>query len=100
MKNKGFSPIELSFYDDQNEVIKTYSLSVVRWGVLKKAVKLSEAIQQGGMSEDDFDQVSAFVCFLFGDQFTPEELEAHAEIGEIMSCFRQVVSRASQLGNA
>lgn len=97
---KAFSPIELNFYDQDNEIKETHTLSVVRWGVLKKAVKLSESIQQGTMGEEEFDAVSAFVCFMFGDRFTPKDLEEHAEIGEIMTCFRQVVNRANQLGNA
>ena len=100
MKND-FSPIELSLYDENDEVIRTYSKSIVRWGILKQAIKLAKILDEsGGFGDSDMDAISAFVCRLFDDQFTVEELENGAEVSEIMSCFRTVVRRANTAGNA
>lgn len=96
-----FAPIELTLYDENDAPVKTYSKSVVRWGVLKKAIKLANEI--GSSSDVDgetFDNISNFVCFLFDNQFTRDELENGADVGEIMTCFRAVVHRANALGNA
>ena len=74
MKND-FSPIELSLYDENDEVIRTYSKSIVRWGILKQAIKLAKILDEsGGFGDSDMDAISAFVCRLFDDQFTVEEL--------------------------
>lgn len=100
MKNN-FSPIELTLYDENDEVIRTYSKSIVRWGILKQAIKLAKTLDEsGGFGDSDMDAISAFVCRLFDDQFTVEELENGAEVSEIMSCFRAVVRRANNAGNA
>lgn len=100
MKND-FSPIELTLYDENDEVIRTYSKSIVRWGILKQAIKLAKTLDEsGGFGDSDMDAISAFVCRLFDDQFTVEELENGAEVSEIMSCFRAVVRRANNAGNA
>lgn len=100
MKND-FSPIELTLYDENDEVIHTYSKSIVRWGILKQAIKLAKILDEsGGFGDSDMDAISAFVCRLFDDQFTVEELENGAEVSEIMSCFRAVVRRANTAGNA
>lgn len=100
MKNN-FSPIELTLYDENDEVIHTYSKSIVRWGILKQAIKLAKILDEsGGFGDSDMDAISAFVCRLFDDQFTVEELENGAEVSEIMACFRAVVRRANTAGNA
>ena len=36
--------IELPIYNDDNEIIKTYSTNRVRWGVFVKAVEVEETI--------------------------------------------------------
>lgn len=96
-----FAPIQITLYDENDEPIKTYSLSVVRWGLLKKAIKLSKQINQKDeeIEEEAMDAISAFVCQLFRDKFTPTQLDEGADIAEIMSAFRAVVNRAAAVGN-
>lgn len=94
------TPIELTLYNEEDEAIKTLSRSVVNWGCLKKAVKLSNELQTGeDLSEEKLDKITNFVVYLFGNKATKEEIEEGADISEIMSCFRAVVRRASALGN-
>ena len=96
-----FAPIEITLYDENDEPIKTYSLSVVRWGLLKQAIKLSKSMNQkeAEIEEDAMDGITSFVCRLFGDKFTPKQLDDGADIAEIMSAFRAVVNRAAAVGN-
>lgn len=94
------TPIELTLYNEEDEAIKTLSRSVVNWGCLKKAVKLSNELQTGeDLSEEKLDKITNFVVYLFGNKATKEEIEEGADISEIMSCFRAVVRRASAVGN-
>lgn len=95
------TPIEITLYGENDEPIKTYSKSVIRWGVLKKATKLANQIRESGDNafNEDYDAISAFVCMLFDNAFTAAELEAGADVSEIMSCFRAVINRANALGN-
>lgn len=96
-----FAPIELTLYGEDDEVKARFSKSVIRWNMMKRAIKLAKEIDDANaLDEDTFDSISNFICALFGDQFTREELEAGAEVGEIMACFRMVVRRASAAGNA
>jgi len=95
-----FAPIELTLYNDQDEAVKTFTKSVVRWGILKKAIKLAKALDKSeGLGDDDFDAISSFICHLFDDQFTVAELENGADVSEIMTCFHAVVRRANTMGN-
>lgn len=101
MSKACFSPVEITLYNDDDEPIKTYSKSVVRWGILKQAIKLAKSLEESeGFGDDDFDQISAFICRLFDDQFSMSELEEGADVSEIMSCFHAVVRRANTMGNA
>lgn len=101
MEKNSFAPIEITLYDENDEVIATYSKSVVRWGTLKQAIKLAKGLEKSeGFGDGDFDAISSFVCRLFDDKFTISELENGADVSEVMSCFRAVVRRANIMGNA
>jgi hypothetical protein len=93
-------PIELHFYDEDDEVIQTYTKRMLPWGLLKKAIKLSENLTDADdITEEEFDRISGYICGVFGDKFTPKELEDHADISEVMGTFRGIVKRAKALGN-
>jgi hypothetical protein len=97
-----FAPVELTLYDANDEPVKTFSKSVIRWGMLKQAIKLAKQLEgsEKELTEDSLDALSAFACRLFDDQFTQEALEAGADIAEVMACFKAVVNRAKSMGNA
>lgn len=96
------TPIEITLYGADDEPIKTYSKSVIRWGVLKKATKIANQIRESGDNafSSDFDAISDFVCLMFDNAFTARQLEDGADVSDIMACFRAVVNRANSLGNA
>lgn len=97
-----FAPVTLTLYDEDDEPIKTYSKSVIRWGMLKQAIKLAKQLEgkEKELSEENLDALSAFACRLFEDQFTQAQLESGADIAEVMACFKAVVNRAGAMGNA
>lgn len=101
MNKTKLNPIEITLYGLDDEPLQSYSKSVIRWGVLKKATKLANQIRESGDNafSEDFDAISSFVCLLFDNAFTSEQLEDGADVSEIMACFRAVVNRANALGN-
>lgn len=97
-----FAPVSITLYDEDNEKIATYENSVVRWRVLKQAMRVAQGLGDiaESLNPDALDAVSNFVCGLFGNKFTKEQLEDGADVGEVMAVFHAVVNRAKILGNA
>lgn len=87
-------PLEITLYSDHDEVKKTYTRSIIPWRVLKKAVRL-QTLDAGHMTEEDVDSIAALVVEAFGDQFTLDELNSGAELGEMMTVLATIVTRAS-----
>jgi hypothetical protein len=69
---------------------------IVPWGFLKRAVRLSKSIggKKSEIGEAQIDEISDLLVEFFGGSFTREELEAGADVGEIMACFNSIVAKA------
>lgn len=89
--------ISLTLYDEKDEPIKTYEKSIIRWGFLKKAIKLSKGMDENNFSETDVDKINEFVCELFGNQFTAKELEDESSFDEVFAVFKVIMNKASAL---
>jgi hypothetical protein len=102
MDKLAFAPVELTLYNEEDEPVQNLSKSIIRWGIMKQAIKLAKAIENDTTSYDAdvLDALSSFVCRVFDDKVTPEQLEQGADISEIMTVFKAVLNRAQQLGNA
>jgi hypothetical protein len=97
-------PIEITLYGPDDEPLKTYRCAIVRWGLLKKASRLSQQMDVDASGPDaaeaSLSEVSQFVVSVFNDQFTVEELEAGADFGEVMTVLQAIISRAKGLVQA
>jgi aspartate ammonia-lyase len=94
-------PIVLTLYDDKNEVVNEFKCMIIPWKMLKKALSFSKYISnEAGKDEinaDIFDAMGQFVCELFHNQFTIDELNEGADITEVMVAINAVVSHAGAL---
>lgn len=106
-----FPPITLTLYDKDDQPLKEYTRSVIPWGLLKKAVRLTDSFQEQPAAKKRFgifpvsetvnaqerqmEAISQFVVDLFGNQFSVRQLEEGADMGEIMTVFQAVLQRAS-----
>ncbi len=89
------SPMQITLYDPEtNEEKKTFIRTFVPWKLLKKAVKLSETVNFDALKEEDVDQIAMLVVDTFGGQFTLDELNEGADLGEMVSVLESIVSRA------
>lgn len=90
------SPIEITLYDENDEPVKTYTRTKIKWGMFKKALSLQN-LDDKNMSDEDFGKISGFVCELFGNQFSKKQLEDGADVSEIFAVFQSVFARATSI---
>ena len=89
------APMVIHLYGEDNEVKNTYSRSFVPWKMLKKAVMLSKEVVFDDMKAEDVDLIASLVVEVFGDQFTLEDLNDGADVGEMLAVIQNIVARAS-----
>jgi 23S rRNA G2069 N7-methylase RlmK/C1962 C5-methylase RlmI len=89
-----FTPMEITIYGADDEVVGTYVRSFVPWRLLKKALSLSKSMDQDNLQESDLDAIAGLVVETFGDQFTVQQLNDGADVGEMMAVLQAIMSRA------
>ncbi len=80
-----------------NEPKASFSRSFVPWRLLKQAVKLTRELGKKGddLNDEDIDALASLVVEAFGNQFSVQELNDGADIGEMMVVLQTIVSNAS-----
>lgn len=96
------APIKLTLYNPEtDEVIKEYTRSFIPWELLKRAMRLQKTLNAEEFDENDLDEMAGLVVAVFGDQFTVEQINSGADMGEMMAVITAIISRAYQLmGNS
>lgn len=91
----------ITLYDPEtNEAVKEFTRTFVPWKLLKRAVKLSKNLEKldiANLDESIVDELGALVVDAFGSQFTMDQLENGADIGEMMNVLVAII--ASTGGN-
>lgn len=85
---------ELSIYGSNDEIIKQYGADRVRWGVLLKAIDLSQEIGKKTPSEQ-FKSIGEILKLIFVD-LTDEDLEL-ADYNDVMATFKQLINCVNQI---
>lgn len=86
--------IKITLYSENDEKKDTYQRLIVPWGMLKRAVRMSKNKKGAEVTEAQIDEISDLLVELFKGSFTREELEAGADVGEIMACFQSIIAKA------
>ena len=86
--------VELNIYNDDNEIIKTYSTNRVRWGVLCKAVELEEKIE-GATPAESVGLISDLMATIF-PSITSDDL-ALADFNDMQNVFKMVVNMTGHI---
>lgn len=79
--------IELRIYGEEDEILRTYKASRVRWGLVIKALELQEAVEKAS-GADQLNILGEFVLELF-PTMSKEDLYL-ADPRDIVSVFKQV----------
>jgi len=89
------TPMVITLYDPEtNEVKATYSRMLVPWKVLKMAVRLAKTMNAENMTEDDVDALAGMIVEVFGNQFSVQDLNEGADIGEMMTVLNTIIAKA------
>lgn len=88
------SAFELNIYGENDEILKTYSTSHVRWGLLKAALELQERIKDDTV-EEQFQAIHDFAKEIFVG-LTDAELN-NADAGDVTAQFRQLTRMANKI---
>lgn len=88
------TPIELHFYNKNNEIIKTYSQDIIKWKFFKKAVKLTDRFD---FKPDEIDNIYRFVCDFYGNRFTVRKLKKYTDVDQLLAVAGQIVMRVLEM---
>lgn len=87
--------LKITLYDPEtNDIKKEFSRSFIPWKVLKRAIRLMKNFDVANISEDDADELAALVVDAFGGQFTLDELNDGADLGEMMTVLTGIMASA------
>jgi hypothetical protein len=94
------TPISITLYGEGDEVLSTHTRMFVPWKLLKAAVMLSKELDVDNLKEADVDALAGLVVEAFGNKFSVEDLNDHADVSDMVSVLNMIVSKASgSLGN-
>jgi hypothetical protein len=89
------SPITLTLYDAQDEKVGEFTRTIIPWGILKRAVRLSKTMNKEDPSEEDMDALAGLVVEIFGNQFSVEDLDNGADVSEMVAVLTAIMSKAN-----
>jgi len=91
------TPLTITLYDENDEIIATYSRAFVPWRILKAAVRMAKNFDVNNMDEEDIDALSALVVETFGNKFSVEDLNNGADVTEMVAILQMIINKARGL---
>jgi hypothetical protein len=92
------APIELNFYNEEDEIIATYKRLRIPSYLLDMAIDLQAKLSEEGSGDQTYsDALFDFVVEFYGNKFTREDLKQKTDLLECMSVLRSVITRATAL---
>lgn len=88
------TPIELHFYDKNNEIIKTYSQSVIKWDFFKQAIKI---VDDKNLDANNLDRIYEFVRSFYGNRFSVRKLKKYTDVEQLLAVAGQIIMRVLEM---
>jgi hypothetical protein len=92
--------IELNFYNDEDEIIETYTRIRVPSYLLDMALDLEKDMgdmDDGRPGSEKTAPLFDFVVEFYGNKFSRDKLKMHTDLGECMSIYQATLGRAYSL---
>ena len=89
------TPMQITLYGEDNEVVKTYTRSFVPWRLLKMAVRLAKELNVDELTDESVNALAGLVVETFGNQFSIEELNDGADVGEMVTVLNAIIGKAT-----
>lgn len=90
------SLIELPIYNDDNEIVKTFSTNRVRWGVFVKAIETEERISGDETNAADAVKLISDLILSVFPSMTADEL-ALADYNDMKNVFAMIVNMSGHI---
>lgn len=90
------SLIELPIYNDDNEIVKTFSTNRVRWGVFVKAIETEERISGGETNAADAVKLISDLILSVFPSMTADDL-ALADYNDMKNVFAMIVNMSGHI---
>ncbi len=90
------APIVLHFYNDDNEIVETYSRGIVPWGILESALEL-QGIDKNNLTKEDLGKINSLVIEFFGNKFDADALKNQTEFSETFAVVEEILSRMESI---
>lgn len=87
----------IHLYGGDGEVTKTVTQIFVPWKMLKSAVKLADTLNKDEPTEADIQGITDLVVATFQGKVSSEELDAGADLTEMMAVMRQIVATSKAI---
>jgi hypothetical protein len=88
------APMVIHLYGEDDELKKTFSRSFVPWKVLKMAVRLAPILDGATLDDAAVDALAGLVVEVFGNQFSLDDLNAGADLSEMMAVLQTITTKA------
>lgn len=89
-------PIQITFYNSDDTVKAEYSKLRIPLGLIDIALELSEN-QDPKSDRETWAAIKSFIVEVFGNQFTLDELNQGADLGDIISVFNMISAKISNV---
>jgi hypothetical protein len=102
MPISGRTPIKITFYDADDEIVAEYERSTIPWGILKRCVQISSASEGSpdALSQEQLDEIALLLVDLFGGKFTVEDVNKGLDVADMTVLLNTIVARASAMVKA
>jgi hypothetical protein len=89
------APIELNFYDEDDNVVATHKRTRIPSYLLDMAIGLQNDLSEDGGDQKYSDALFDFIVEFYGSKFTREELKKQTDLLECMAVLQSVLARAT-----
>ena len=91
------TPIQLTLYDENDEIIETYSRARVPMMFVEAAIGLGDKLGGDSMGQDQLNALYQIIVDFYGGKFTVDDLRKGADLGEMIAVILAITSRAADL---
>ena len=82
------TPIEIHFYNRNNEVIRTYKQDRITWEFLKRAVRITDVKT---LDDSSIDVIADFIREFFGRRFSKRALLKYTDAEQLLAVGAHIV---------
>jgi hypothetical protein len=92
-------PIKITFYNPDDSIKAEYSKLRIPLGLVDIVLDMAEN-QEPKSDRQTWEVIKSFIVEVFGEQFTLDELNKGADLGDILSVFNMVLTKINNVSRS